>query len=64
MPKLLEQLRSKREEIYAIASKYSVSNIRVFGSVARGEERDDSDVDFLSRNFITFWWNISTFHQK
>jgi len=47
MPKLLEELRSKREKIYEIASEYGVSNIRVFGSVARGEEREDSDVDLL-----------------
>jgi len=24
----------------------------------------DISEDFLSRNFITFWWNISIFHQK
>lgn len=47
MPKLLEELRQKREEIYAIADKYGVSNIRVFGSVARGEEKKNSDVDLL-----------------
>ena len=47
MPKLFEELRSKREKIYEIASEYGVSNIRVFGSVARGEEREDSDVDLL-----------------
>jgi uncharacterized protein len=36
-----------REEILKIAAKYGVYNIRVFGSVARGEARDNSDVDFL-----------------
>lgn len=40
-------LRDKRAEIFAIAAKYGASNIRVFGSVARGEEHPDSDVDFL-----------------
>ena len=40
-------LRDKRAEIFAIAAKYGASNIRVFGSVARGEEHLDSDVDFL-----------------
>ncbi len=47
MPKLLEELKQKRAEIYEIASKYGVSNIRVFGSVARGEEKKNSDVDLL-----------------
>lgn len=30
-----------------IAAKYGASNIRVFGSVARGEEGSDSDLDLL-----------------
>jgi predicted nucleotidyltransferase len=45
--KTLEFLRQNRKEIYAIAEKYGVSNIRVFGSVARGEEKKKSDVDLL-----------------
>lgn len=44
---LLDTLHAKREELYAIGARYGVSNIRVFGSVARGEEREDSDVDLL-----------------
>lgn len=36
-----------REQILKIAAKYGAYNIRVFGSVARGEARDNSDVDFL-----------------
>jgi len=39
MPKLLEELKAKRSQIMEIADKYGVSNIRVFGSVARGEEK-------------------------
>ena len=38
---------AKREEIYAIARKHKVEKLWVFGSVARREERPDSDVDFL-----------------
>ena len=34
-------------EIRAIAAKHGARNIRVFGSVARGDARPDSDVDFL-----------------
>ena len=48
MPKLLEELKSKRKEILKIAAKYGVSNIRVFGSVARGEEKKKSNIDFLA----------------
>jgi uncharacterized protein len=43
----LELLREKASEIRAIAEKYGAENIRVFGSVARGEAREDSDVDLL-----------------
>ena len=44
---LQEQLQEKREEILALAAKHGASNIRVFGSVVRGEADADSDVDFL-----------------
>ncbi|MEO0374134.1 MAG: nucleotidyltransferase family protein [Cyanobacteria bacterium P01_A01_bin.17] len=44
----LEQLRTdKRDDILALADKYGINNVRVFGSVARGEDRPDSDIDFL-----------------
>lgn len=42
-----EVLGDKREEILRIAEKHGVTSIRVFGSVARGEAGEDSDVDFL-----------------
>ncbi|MEA5504194.1 nucleotidyltransferase family protein [Halotia wernerae UHCC 0503] len=42
-----ELLLPFREEILKIAAKYGAYNVRVFGSVARGEARPDSDVDFL-----------------
>lgn len=45
--KLEGRLQDKREEILAIAAKYGAYNVRVFGSVARGESDADSDVDFL-----------------
>lgn len=44
---LLNLLKQKREEILKIATKHGVYEIRVFGSVARGEERPDSDIDLL-----------------
>ena len=43
----LGDLRKQREEILRIASAYGASNVRVFGSVARGQARRDSDVDLL-----------------
>ena len=42
-----EILKGKREEILRIAAKHGARNIRVFGSVARGEADEKSDVDFL-----------------
>jgi len=40
-------LKSKRGEILSIAARHGARDVRVFGSVARGEDRPDSDVDFL-----------------
>ena len=37
----------RREEILRLAAKHGATNVRVFGSVARGEAGPDSDVDFL-----------------
>ena len=42
-----ELLKSKRDEILRIAARHGAYNVRVFGSVARGDARPDSDVDFL-----------------
>ncbi len=42
-----ELLRTRREEILRIAAKHGAHNVRVFGSVARGEADEASDVDFL-----------------
>lgn len=41
------ELRAHREEIMKIARRYGISNVRVFGSVARGEADDASDLDLL-----------------
>ena len=40
-------IKAKREAILWIAQQHGVSRIRVFGSVARGEATEDSDVDLL-----------------
>ncbi len=42
-----ELLRIKRVEILRLARKYGAQNVRVFGSVARGEADEQSDIDFL-----------------
>ena len=42
-----ELLRARREEILRLAASHGARNIRVFGSVARGEADQASDVDFL-----------------
>ena len=46
-PMTLEVLRSRREEILEVAARHGASNLRVFGSVVRGEADRSSDVDFL-----------------
>ncbi|HEV7416015.1 MAG TPA: nucleotidyltransferase domain-containing protein [Tianweitania sediminis] len=42
-----EALAKHRDEGIAILAKYPVSNPRVFGSVARGEDTEGSDLDIL-----------------
>ncbi|MGA9098267.1 MAG: nucleotidyltransferase family protein [Methanotrichaceae archaeon] len=45
--KIEELLKSKRQEILAIAARHGARNVRVFGSVARGEAGPESDLDIL-----------------
>ena len=40
-------LKTKRGEILSIAAKYGAHNVRIFGSVARGEAGSESDLDVL-----------------
>ena len=42
-----EKLAAHRQEILRLAARHGAKNLRIFGSIARGEERADSDVDFL-----------------
>ena len=44
---LLDEIHRKREIITRLGFQYGARRLRVFGSVARREERADSDVDFL-----------------
>ncbi len=40
-------LRERREDILRIAAKHGARNVRVFGSLARGEADEQTDMDFL-----------------
>jgi predicted nucleotidyltransferase len=40
-------LKEKRDQILAIARQHGARNVRVFGSLARGEGKRDSDLDVL-----------------
>ena len=40
-------LARHRDDILRIASQYGAENVRVFGSMARGDDRVDSDLDLL-----------------
>lgn len=42
-----QKLYSHRDSVLSIAAKMGMSNVRVFGSIARGEDTDNSDVDLL-----------------
>lgn len=44
---LLERVRAMKSEIDEIGHRHGVSNIRVFGSAARGESTSESDLDML-----------------
>jgi len=41
------RVRRRRHDLVAAAAAHGVKNLRVFGSVARGQDRPDSDVDLL-----------------
>lgn len=44
---IIEQLKSRRADILRLAELWGAHNVRVFGSVARGDANPFSDVDFL-----------------
>lgn len=43
----LESPRARRDDILRVATRHGAHNVRVFGSVARGEATEHSDIDFL-----------------
>jgi hypothetical protein len=44
---LIDEILANRAPILALGEQFGARHMRIFGSVARGEERIDSDVDFL-----------------
>jgi hypothetical protein len=45
----LNDILSRRDEILRIAARHGARDVRIFGSVVRGEAGEGSDVDFLVR---------------
>jgi len=43
----LEEIKKRKQQLYQIAAKHGISKVYVFGSVARGQSDEVSDVDFL-----------------
>jgi uncharacterized protein len=46
-PPTLDDLHANRDEILRLAAQHGATNVRVFGSVARGEATESSDIDLL-----------------
>ena len=46
-PRLDPLIVAHREALLALAKRHGLSNVRVFGSMARGDAHADSDVDLL-----------------
>lgn len=44
-----ELVNSLREEILTVAGQHGLEDVRIFGSVARGDDDGESDVDFFAR---------------
>ena len=63
----MELLKSKREEILCIAARRGARNVRLFGSLSRGEADAQSDVDILvdmepGRSLLDLgglWWELN-----
>jgi uncharacterized protein len=55
----MDDLRNRRDDILAVAKANGAFNVRVFGSVARGDNQATSDLDIL----VTFQEGSSIFNQ-
>lgn len=67
-----EIVGDKRKAILKLAEQYGATNVRVFGSVARGEAQPDSDVDFLMQfdehtsifDMVGLWQDLTDLLQR
>jgi predicted nucleotidyltransferase len=57
---LLDRINQQKDQIRALSQQFGARRIRVFGSVARREEKVDSDVDFL----VDFPMGYDLFQQR
>lgn len=57
-PPTLDDLRAQRAQILALAKAHGAYNVRIFGSVARGEASSNSDVDIL----VSFYEGASIYN--
>ena len=57
---LLTKIHQQKEAIESLAKQYGALNIRLFGSVVRGEEDENSDIDFL----VNFSQGYDLFKQR
>ena len=58
-------ISDKRDSILKIASQHGAYGVRIFGSVDRGEETEDSDIDFLvdyDLKKISPWFPVGLIH--
>ena len=58
-------IQEKRKKILEIAANHGAFNVRLFGSVARGEETENSDIDFLidyDIEKISSWFPVGLIH--
>ena len=59
-------LSENRQSVLSLATKHGASNVRVFGSVVRGEATENSDIDFLVDYDITKttpWFPVGLIHE-
>lgn len=47
MGQMYKQLQQEKELILTVVKRHNAANVRLFGSVARGDEHEKSDIDFL-----------------
>lgn len=44
-----DDILKKRDQIIAIGKRYGADHVRLFGSIARGDSTESSDIDFVVR---------------